>query len=138
MNIRKTLWLGAGFLCLGMAYVGVIVPGIPFSIFLVMAAYSFSKSSDRMHRWLYNHKYFGPFLTNWTQKKVFPTRGKYLMIAVMLSSLAFLWFTTENIKAVAWSGGFMALVVVWAWRFPSTVEEHERRVAAGERIGWIK
>jgi uncharacterized protein len=138
MNIRKTLWSGAGFVCLGMAYVGVVVPGIPFSIFLVMSAYCFSKSSERMHRWLYNHKYFGPFLTNWIQKKVFPTRGKYLMIAVMLSSLAFLWFTTENIKAVAWSGGFMALVAGWAWRYPGSVEEQERRVAAGKRVAWIK
>lgn len=138
MNIKKTLWLGAGFFCLGMAYVGVVVPGIPFSIFLVMAAYSFSKSSERMHRWIYNHKYFGPFLTNWTQKKVFPTKGKYAMVIVMSSSLLFLWFTTENIKAVAWSGGFMAMVAIWAWRYPGSVEEQERRVAAGKRIAWLK
>lgn len=138
MNIRKTLWLGAGFFCLGMAYVGVVVPGIPFSIFLVMAAYCFSKSSQRMHDWLYNHKYFGPFLTNWVQKKVFPTKGKYLMVLVMVSSLAFLWFTTENIKAAAWSGGFMALVAIWAWRYPGTVEEQERRVEAGEKVAWLK
>ena len=138
MNIRKKLWLVAGFLCLGMAYVGVVVPGIPFSIFLVMAAYCFSKSSKRMHDWLYNHKYFGPFLTNWVQKKVFPTKGIYLMIIVMASSLAFLWFTTENIKAALWSGGFMALVAIWAWRYPGSVSEQERRVEAGEKVAWLK
>ena len=138
MNIRKTLWLGAGFMCLGMAYIGVIVPGIPFSIFLVMAAYCFSKSSERMHKWIYNHKYFGPFLTNWTQKQVFPTKGKYAMLLVMASSLAFLWFTTENIKAALWSGGFMALVAAWAWRFPGSVEEHAKRTKLGKRIGWLR
>ena len=130
--------MGIGFLSLGMAYIGVIVPGIPFSIFLVFAAYCFAKSSKRMHDWLYNHKYFGPFLTNRVQKRVFPTKGKYAMILVMASSLAFLWFTTENIKAVAWSGGFMALVAIWAWRFPGTVEEHKARTKAGKKIGWIK
>ena len=138
MNIRKTLWLIAGFFCLGMAYVGVVVPGIPFSIFFVFAAYCFAKSSKKMHNWLYNHKYFGPFLTNWVKKKVFPTKGKYLMVIVMASSLAFLWFTTENIKAVAWSGGFMALVAIWAWRYPGTVAEQERRVKAGEKVAWFK
>lgn len=138
MSIRKTLWLIFGFFCLGMAYVGIVVPGIPFSIFLVMAAYSFAKSSERMHKWIYNHKYFGPFLTNWTQKKVFPTKGKYLMILVMSSSLLFLWFTTENLKAVAWSGGFMFLVAVWAWRYPGSVEEQERRIREGKRIAWLK
>jgi uncharacterized membrane protein YbaN (DUF454 family) len=136
--IKKYLWMGLGFLSLGMAYVGIIVPGIPFSIFLVFAAYCFAKSSQKWHDWLYNHKYFGPFLTNWTQKKVFPTWAKYMMILVMSSSLAFLWFGTGNINAVAWSGGFMALVAVWAWRYPGSVEEQERRLAAGKKIAWLK
>ena len=129
---------GIRILIFGMAYVGIVVPGIPFSIFLVIAAYCFAKSSKKMHDWLYNHKYFGPFLTNWVHKKVFPTKGKYAMVLVMASSLVFLWFTTENIKAVAWSGGFMALVAVWAWRYPGSVAEQERRVAAGEKIAWLK
>ena len=136
--IKKYLWMGLGFLSLGMAYVGVIVPGIPFSIFLVFAAYCFAKSSPRMHAWIYNHKYFGPFLTNWTQKSVFPTKGKYAMIIVMSSSLAFLWFSTGNIKAVMYSGIFMLLVAVWAWRFPGSVAEHEKRTKLGKRIGWLR
>lgn len=136
--MKKYMYMTLGFVCLGMAYVGVIVPGIPFSIFLVIAAWAFAKSNDRMHQWLYNHKYFGPFLTNWVNKQVFPTKGKYAMIIVMSSSLLFLWFTTENIKAVAWSGGFMALVAVWAWRYPGSVIEWERRSDEGKRIGWLK
>ena len=56
----------------------------------------------------------------------------------MSSSLAFLWFTTGNIKAVMWSGGFMALVAIWAWRYPGSVEEQERRVREGKKIAWFK
>ena len=63
-NLKKALWLTLGFISLGLAYLGVILPGLPFSIFLVFAAYCFAKSSDRMHAWIYNHKHFGPFLTN--------------------------------------------------------------------------
>ena len=70
MNLRKMLWATAGFILLGIAYLGVILPGLPWSIFVVMAAYCFAKSSQRMHNWLYNHKLFGPFLTNWQTKKV--------------------------------------------------------------------
>ena len=130
--------MGLGFLSLGMAYVGVVVPGIPFSIFLVCSAYCFAKSNKKMHDWLYNHKYFGPFLTNWTQKRVFPTKGKYAMIAVMASSLAFFWFTTFNVAAVAWTGGSMLLVAIWAWRYPGSVEEHTKREQLGNKIGWLK
>ena len=136
--IKKYLWMGIGFLSLGMAYIGVVVPGIPFSIFLVFAAYCFAKSSPRMHAWIYNHKYFGPFLTNWTQKRVFPQKMKYAMVAVMSSSAAFLYFSTGNIKATLWSAGFMALVAIWAWRYPSSVAEYDKRTKLGKKIGWFK
>ena len=136
--IKKYLYMALGFFCVGMAYIGFVVPGIPFSIFLVIAAWAFAKSSERMHNWLYNHPWFGEFLTNWTSKQVFPTKGKYAMILVMASSLAFLWFSTENVKAAAWSGGFMLLVAIWAWRFPGSVKEWEERKANNKKIGWIK
>ena len=139
MNIiKKYLYQGFGFFCVGMAYIGFVTPGIPFSIFLVMAAWAFAKSSPRMHKWLYNHKHFGPFLTNWTQKRVFPTKGKYAMVLVMSSTLAFTWFATGNIKAVLYSGTFMALVAIWAWRYPGSLKEYNRRVDSKERIAWLK
>ena len=131
-------WYSLGMASLALAYIGFVTPGIPFSIFLVFAAYCFSKSSDRMHKWIYNHKHFGPFLTNWTQKRVFPTRMKYAMVLVMSSTVAFTWFATNNLLAVLWSGGFMTLVAIWAWRYPGTVEEYERRVTEGKRIAWIR
>jgi hypothetical protein len=60
------------------------------------------------------------------------------MIAVMASSLIFFWFTTYNVAAVAWTGGSMALVAIWAWRYPGSVEEQKRRKKAGEKIAWLK
>ena len=96
MNIKKIFWAGCGFLLLGIAYLGVILPGLPWSIFIVMAAYCFAKSSERMHNWLYNHKLFGPFLTNWSEKKVFPLKLKYFMIATMATTVAFTYFATGN------------------------------------------
>ena len=91
-----------------------------------------------MEKWLYNHPWFGPFLTNWVKKRVFPLKGKYAMVLVMSSTLFFTWFFTANLNAVLWSGGFMALVAIWAWRYPSTVAEHDKRIKLGQKIGWIK
>jgi uncharacterized membrane protein YbaN (DUF454 family) len=121
-----------------MAYIGFVTPGIPFSIFLVFSAYCFAKVNPKMHAWLYNHKWFGPFLTNWGEKRVFPFNGKILMLVVMDSSLVIMWFTTHNVKAVVATGITMMLVAIWAWRYPSTVEEYNRRKEAGEKIGWFK
>jgi uncharacterized membrane protein YbaN (DUF454 family) len=121
--MKKVLWYSLGMLSLGMAYIGLVVPGIPFSIFLVFAAFCFAKSSKRMHDWLYNHKWFGEFLTNWTNHRVFPLKAKYMMVAVMSSSLAIMWFTTGNIKAMFWAGITMLAVAIWAWRYPSSIDQ---------------
>jgi uncharacterized membrane protein YbaN (DUF454 family) len=135
--MKKVIFFILGWFCLVMAYVGIVTPGIPFSIFLVGAAYCFARSSKKMEMWIYNHKHFGPFLTNWEKKRVFPQKGKYAMIAVMSSTLVIMMFVVP-LKGVLFSGTFMALVAVWAWRYPSTVEEWQRRKDNNERIGWLK
>ena len=119
-----------------MAYVGVITPGIPYSPFVVFAAYCFAKGSPKMHAWLYNHKIFGPFLTNWTEKRVFPQRMKYFMLAMMSTSLLIMSFTVP-VRGVVYTGIFMLLVAIWAWRYPSSVEEHDARIVAGKKVGWF-
>jgi uncharacterized membrane protein YbaN (DUF454 family) len=134
--IKKALWTGLGLLSLAMAYVGVVTPGIPYSPFVVFAAYCFGKGSERLHRWIYNHKLFGPFLTNWGTKRVFPLKMKYFMLAMMTTSLVIMSFTVP-VKGVVYTGIFMACVALWAWRYPSSVEEHDKRIAEGRKIGWF-
>lgn len=136
--MKKLFWNALGFLSLGMAYIGVITPGVPYSIFVVFAAYCFSKGSERMHRWIYNHRLFGPFLTNWNTKRVFPQKMKYFMLFMMSTSLMIMWLTSVPVRGIIYTALFMLCVAVWAWRFPSSVEEYDRRMAAGKRIGWIK
>lgn len=134
----KVIWFVLGILLLGVAYLGVVLPGIPWSTPAVGAAYCFAKSSTRMHRWIYSHKLFGPFLVGWQEKRIFPLRFKFFMVATMSTSLISLWFTTGNILAVMWSGGFMLLVGIWGWRYPSSDDEHQKRVKNQKRIGWLK
>ena len=136
--MKKLFWNALGFLSLGMAYIGLITPGIPYSPFIVFSAYCFSKGSERMHRWIYNHKLFGPFLTNWGEKRVFPQKMKYFMLAMMSLSLVLMWSSGVKSIGIISTAIFMACVALWAWRYPSSVEEHDRRKSAGENIGWIK
>lgn len=120
-----------------MAYIGVVTPGIPFSIFLVGAAYCFARSSKKMEDWIYNHRHFGPFLVNWEKRRVFPRKAKYAMVLVMSSSLLIMYFTIP-IQGVLYSGIMMSLVAIWAWRYPDSVDEYYRRKDNGEKIGWTK
>jgi uncharacterized membrane protein YbaN (DUF454 family) len=91
-----------------------------------------------MHKWIYNHKIFGPFLTNWTEKRVFPTKLRYLMLTMMLLSLILMWTGGVKPIGIVSTAIFMALVAVWAWRYPATPEEHDSRKENGEKIGWLK
>jgi uncharacterized membrane protein YbaN (DUF454 family) len=135
--MKKAIFFVLGWLCLIMTYIGIVTPGIPFSIFLVGAAYCFARSSKKMDNLIYNHKHFGPFLLNWGNKRVFPQKAKYAMIAVMSSSLIIMYFFVP-IKGVIYSGIMMLLVAVWAWRYPSSIEEWQRRKDNSEKIGWLR
>lgn len=126
-NIKKTAWIIAGFICIVIAYIGIIVPGIPWSTPAVGAAFCFAKGSDRWHRWLMNHKFFGPFLRNWKEKRIYPTKAKWAMFIMMDISLITLWLTTGNWMAVAGLAIIMAVILFWAYRLPGSEEEWQER-----------
>jgi uncharacterized membrane protein YbaN (DUF454 family) len=136
-NIKKFLYFTLGCFCIVFAYIGVVTPGIPYSPFVVAAAFCFARSSERAHAWIMNHPVFGPFLTNWSTKRVFPLRMKYLMLAMMTMSLAIMWITGVKPIGIVSTAVFMMLVAVWAWRWPSTVDEHDLRLQQGKKIGWF-
>jgi uncharacterized membrane protein YbaN (DUF454 family) len=136
--MKRFLWKVLGFCSLGMAYLGVILPGLPYSIFVVGAAYCFAKGSPKMEAWLYNHKLFGPFLINWEQKRIFPQKMKYFMIAMMSTSLIIMYTTNVKPIGIISTAVVMAIVAVWAWRFPGSVKEWEQRKTKGEKSIWLK
>ena len=136
-KFKKPCWFVAGLLLLGIAYLGIILPGIPWSTPSVGAAFCFAKSNDRWHAWMMNHRLFGPFLTNWSERRVFPRRGKWMMVITMDVSLIMLWLTTGNLWLVAGVGLAMLLVALWAWKFPETRAIADQRLAEGKKLGWF-
>lgn len=86
-----------GWLNIGIGAVGIIVPGLPTTIFLIIALWAFSKSSDRFQSWLWNHPRFGPNVRHWHNHRVIPVRAKILAVAMMITSLVIIvFFVAEN------------------------------------------
>ena len=137
-KIKKAIWMTLGFICLGIAYIGVVTPGIPWSTPSLIAAWCFSKSSERWHNYIVNHKLFGPFIRDWQGGRVFPTMAKWAMFICMDVSLLIIWFTTYNVKLTMGVGLFMLFWMIWASRYPGSKEEAERRKAEGKKLGWFK
>jgi len=51
--------------------------------------------------------------------------------------LIIMYFTNVATRGIVYTGIFMCLVAVWAWRWPGSVAEHDKRIAEGRRIGWF-
>ena len=137
-KIKKAFWLTLGVLLVGVAYLGVLIPGLPWSTPILGATFCFAKSSPRFHAWIMNHPRFGPFIKNWSTYRVYPTAAKYLMVAVMTSSLVVFFLTVANVKATIYMAITFVLIIGWATRYPGSRDEAERRIKAGEKIGWLK
>lgn len=135
--MRKALWVGLGLFFVGCAYIGIILPGVPTTFFVILAAWAFSKSSEKFNKWIHEHKLFGKYLTNWETKKVYPTRGRYAMIGVMCLSLISMFFTLP-LRIVGYASFTFLLICIWALRYPGSVEEYNKRIKEGKKIGWFK
>lgn len=98
----RVLLIGFGWLNIAVGAVGVITPGLPTTVFLIIALWAFSKSSPKFQNWLWTHRHFGPPVRNWHQHKVIPLRAKLLAVTVM--TLSFLY-------AAVW--------VAQDWRLPA-------------------
>ena len=137
-KIKKAFWFTLGIILVGVAYLGVLIPGLPWSTPILGATFCFAKSSPRFHAWIMNHPRFGPFIKNWSTYRVYPTAAKYLMVAVMTSSLVVFFLTVANVKATIYMAITFALIIGWATRYPGSRDEAERRIKAGKKIGWLK
>ena len=70
--------------------IGVLLPVVPTTPFMLLALWAFSRSSERFHHWLYHHKFFGPPLQMWQQHRVIPLVAKIMSISFMSISFIFM------------------------------------------------
>lgn len=74
----------AGALLVGLGFVGLFLPLLPTTPLLLLAAACFARSSERWHRWLMQHRLFGPIISNWQTNRCIPRRSKYLAVATIV------------------------------------------------------
>lgn len=81
--VRWLLWL-AGTVALGLGIVGVVLPGLPTTPFVLLAAACYAKASPRLHRWLRAHRLFGPMVRDWEEHRSLTRRTKRFAQGTML------------------------------------------------------
>ena len=76
MGVKRWLWLALGFLCVGLGGIGAVVPGLPTTVFFVMAAACFSRSSPRFEQWVLTRPGVGPLVRDYRAGLGMPKRAK--------------------------------------------------------------
>ncbi len=84
----RLTWLVVGLLSLSLAALGVALPLLPTTPFILVAAVAFSRSSNRLHDWLVNHDVFGSLIDNWRRHGAISKRAKAVSVASMVVLLA--------------------------------------------------
>ena len=85
----KPFWFLLGLLALGVGIVGIALPLIPTTGPLLIAAFSFARSSDRMHDWLMNHPRFGRFIRDFREGRGIPMKTKITAVIAMLIAFGY-------------------------------------------------
>ena len=111
----RYFWLLLGLASLSMGMIGVVVPLLPTTPFVLLAAYAFARSSQRLHDWLMNHRHFGPLIQNWRDHRAIRRPAK---VASTVSIVAIVGITVLvgasgwilAVQAVVLTG---VLVIIW-------------------------
>ena len=124
--MKRIILLALGWGCVGLAFIGIFVPGIPTTPFLIVALWAFAQSSKKFHAWLLNHKRFGPILQNWESHRVVPRKAKILMVIFQFFAVIMFHFSIQNIYLTGILAITLIIVARWVLTFPSELPLDER------------
>jgi hypothetical protein len=85
--LAQYLYITVGWLFLGLGFIGIFLPLLPTTPFVLLAAFCFSRGSTTLHRWLLEQKTFGPMIRDWNQHGIIRLRVKWtsaILIVLMI------------------------------------------------------
>jgi uncharacterized membrane protein YbaN (DUF454 family) len=122
----RIIWLGAGLAFVGIGGVGVVVPGLPTTVFFIMAAWCFSRSSQRLEQWVLNLPRIGQLVTDYRAGLGMPQRAKVMAISSIVAACGL--SAGVMIDNLAIRLGVAAAGVVgiwWVWKRVPTRPTHQ-------------
>ena len=114
----RYLLLAFAALCVALGVIGIFVPGLPTTVFILIAGWAAARSSPRFSAWLDSHATFGPMLRDWRERGAVSRRAKISATVVMAVSSTILFLTTSRAWLAEAITAVMALVLMWLWRRP--------------------
>ncbi len=89
MKFIQYMYVILGSVSLFLGILGIFLPLLPTTPFLLLSAFLYLRGSKRCYNWLINHKIFGPYILNYTEKKIIPLKTKIMALTIMWSSMSY-------------------------------------------------
>lgn len=118
LPVVRWLYLVLALLSLLLGVIGIFLPLLPTTPFILLAAWAASRSSPRLLGWLENHTAFGPMIRDWRRGGVVRRQAKWMATTVMAASALYLLWAVRPLWLALLAIACMASVLVWLWRRP--------------------
>lgn len=119
----RRFYFVVGWIALGLGILGVLLPLLPTTPFVLLAAACFARSSQRFYDWLLGNRHFGHYIRDWRAGKGIPRKAKLIAIAMLALTLG---PSTFFLVPIVWVQGLLAAiglgVSIYIWRLPTSVE----------------
>ncbi len=118
MSWRRPLWWALAWIALALAALGVLLPGLPTTPFVLVAAWAAARGSPRLHAWLLAHRLFGPMIADWQRAGAVHRRAKWMASLTMLLCAALLAWLAPALWMAVLASAVMLGVAIWLWLRP--------------------
>ncbi|TZG27899.1 YbaN family protein [Sphingomonas montanisoli] len=117
--MTRWAWFALGWVMVGLGIIGAILPVMPTTIFLILAAGCFSRSSPRFEAWLLEHRWMGPPIRRWRENRAIPTKAKVLAIGSMVGGFVVLLLADPPLWVALLCGAFLAACATFVGTRPA-------------------
>ncbi|WP_022963835.1 YbaN family protein [Halopseudomonas pelagia] len=116
--LRQLLWRCLASVFLGLGALGVVLPGLPTTPFLLVAAWAGARGWPALEARLLAHPRYGGMIRDWRERRAVPRRAKWLASAMMLTSASLLWLTPTALMLRLGVTALLLCVALWLWTRP--------------------
>lgn len=116
--MQRGFYLALAYVWLALAVIGIVVPGLPTTPFVLLAAWAAARGSQGLDRWLRAHQVFGPMIRDWEASGAVSRRAKWAATLAMTLCAGVFFLIAPKVWMVATATTIMLVVAVWLWLRP--------------------
>ena len=117
-GMQSLFWRSLVVIFVILGFIGALLPGMPTTVFLILAAWAASRGWPQMDEWLLNHPKYGSTLRDWRANGTVPRKAKWFATTMMSISAIIMLFTTAPVAVKIFTNTTMFVVGVWLWLRP--------------------